>query len=42
MIIHNFNVICVSLTPLKTDTPPIINADTVLTFAVAVELLEPI
>lgn len=42
MIIRNFNVIGVSLTPLKADTPLIINTNAVLTFTIAVELFEPV
>ena len=32
MVVHNFNTVCVSIFPLKTDSPPLINPNTVLSF----------
>jgi hypothetical protein len=42
MIIDDLDVVCVSVTPTKTNSPLIVNPNAVLTFAAAFKRLEPI
>ena len=42
MVIHDFNIEGISVLPAKADPPLVVNADAVLSFAVALECFEPV
>jgi hypothetical protein len=42
MIIHDLDVVCVSVMPTKTNAPLIVHSNAVLTFTIAFQCLEPI
>ena len=42
MIIYNFHIIRIMVTPLETNAPPVIDSNAVLSFPIAVERLQPV
>jgi hypothetical protein len=42
MIIYDFDIVCVRIIPDKTNSPLVVNSDTVLTFAVTRKPIETI
>jgi hypothetical protein len=42
MVVYNFNLVSICLAPPKADSPPVVNANAVLTLAVSRELLKVI